>query len=438
MNELLEFSHLPINLSEETLHTLNGLVSHQSTKDKMINSRIMESCGNLLNSENWTVRMEAAYLIGGLIFMMQGRNIMILNDVFPPLQRHLTDENTNVREAVAWTLCRLSNSRDGVAKLAESCTIITMVSAFINFSKAPKTKNKMCLLYLLEAFINISEYDIGIEPMLGTGLMKSLINFLKLAKKYKEQEIVMIERTLHVISHITIHPIGKIEGTDENAISAASKYINSNRSYEQKRLGTAVIMTVTIELEGKNQAVGLKKNDKFKVLERLFELLKGEHEDIRINAKQCFHNIADLPEGFDKSVTLLSSNLPILDEVFGIRAIKPLIRLLPKLNTYENPPHISPQKLPFYQQYVKAINFLIEKYEDAESEAIDTPNISQKLGPFLSEESGVSKETSQILRKICIKDAHNKEVLKKFINDYGDEGIKRNMVKYPNLMNIIS
>lgn len=382
--------------------------------------------------------MEAAYLIGGLITLMQSRNIMIKSEVLPPLQQHLSDENRNVRDAVAWTLCRLSNSRDGVNRLVQSQTVTVMVSAFINFTKTPKIKNKLLILYLLEAFINISEYDMGIEPMLGTGLLKSLILFLKLSQKYADQETLLNERTLHVISHITINPIGKIEGTENHAIHAASRYIKSERSYEQKRLGTAVIMSVTVALDGKNQAVSLVKNEKFKVLERLFELLKGNEQDIRTNAKQCFHNIADLPEGIDKSVAILCQNLQILDEVFVTKAIKPLARLLPKLNTYQNPPQISIKNLPMYQHFVKAIHYLIEKYPGAENEAIDTVNVAQKLGPFLDEESGVSRETSEILRKICGKDQHNREVLKKFIEEYGDGGIKRNMVKYANLMNLIS
>jgi hypothetical protein len=51
--------------------------------------------------------------------------------VFPGLQEKLTDEVLEVREAVAWTLCRLSNSRDGVEIMVESNTLPSMVGAFI-------------------------------------------------------------------------------------------------------------------------------------------------------------------------------------------------------------------------------------------------------------------------------------------------------------------
>ena len=49
----------------------------------------------------------------------------------------------------------------------------------------------------------------------------------------------------------------------------------------------------------------------------------------------------------------------------------------------------------------------------------------------------MGKETAAILRKICLKDHHNTEVLKSFIAEYGDFGIKRELVKYPDLLNII-
>jgi hypothetical protein len=59
---------------------------------------------------------------------------MIKADVFSGLQENLTDSVLEVREAVAWTLCRLSNSRDGVEIMVQSNIISSMVGAFCQYA----------------------------------------------------------------------------------------------------------------------------------------------------------------------------------------------------------------------------------------------------------------------------------------------------------------
>ena len=44
-----------------------------------------------------------------------------------------------------------------------------------------------------------------------------------------------------------------------------------------------------------------------------------------------------MPEGFLKITHELSDKLELMDEVFGLRALKALHILLPKLDTYEDP-----------------------------------------------------------------------------------------------------
>ena len=75
---------------------------------------------------------------------------------------------------------------------------------------------------------------------------------------------------------------------------------------------------------------------------------------------------------------------------------------------------------------------------ESNTELIDTVNIAEKLGPFLSEDSGVNKQTLEILKGVCGKDPHNAQVLKKFIQEHGDHGIKREMAKYPDFMTLIN
>ena len=99
--ECLEFDNLPYHLRTDALHTLNEMVYHQETKDEMIQSSVLKSCGHLLSSESAKVRMESALLIGGIVSLMQGRNLLIESNVFPQLQAKLSDPESEVRTAVA-------------------------------------------------------------------------------------------------------------------------------------------------------------------------------------------------------------------------------------------------------------------------------------------------------------------------------------------------
>lgn len=428
----LEFENLPFHLRTDALHTLNELVSHQETKDTMIQIGILKSCAELLVSESPNVRKEAALLIGGMVTLMQGRNLLIDSEVFPPLQDKLVDSETSVRTAVAWTLKRILISRDGVDRIVETGTVPTMVKAFIKYANAPKRENKDYLIELLEGFVNVSQYDNGIEPMLGTGLTKCLIGFLTLGNSLDEADRIN-ELTLNVISNMSANHNGKSEACEGMAIEAVGRFLKKKATEEQRKLAASVIMSVSIALDGKYQAVRCAKDDTPVILKRLYSLLLTQVKDIRDNAKQCFLNIAELPEGFDKSVIILSKNIHILDEVFGTHCIKSLARLLPKLSSYKNPPNIDSSELPMYQRCIKSLRFLIDKYEQAVNEAIDTVNISQKLGPFLAESSGVCEDAAHLLKKIISKCSHNKEILRVFIATIADSDIKRNLVRFPGL-----
>jgi len=60
-----------------------------------------------------------------------------------------------------------------------------------------------------------------------------------------------------------------------------------------------------------------------------------DHPDIRKNLIVALTNIAELPRGFQDITFQLLSNIKILDEVFGARAVKPLHNFLPKLSDYD-------------------------------------------------------------------------------------------------------
>ena len=430
--DCLNFENLPYHLRTDALHTLNEQVYHQETKDEMVRLAVLKSCSSLLLSESSEVCKESALLIGGIVSLMQGRNLLIESEVFPSLQKKLTDKNYEVRTAVAWTLKRILKSRDGVDRIVQTKSIPTMVEAFIKFAKSPKGENKNYLMELLEGFVNLTQYDNGIEPMLGSGLMNCLISFLTLSETLQDS-LKLQELTLNVISNIAANHTGKVEACSGKAIEAAGRFLKKKATNEQKKMASAVIMAVSIALEGKFQAVRIEKSSKQIILKRLYQLLLTDMQDIRDYAKQCFLNFSDLPEGFDKSVIILSQNITILDEIYGVSCVKPLSRLLPKLSSYSDPPNIDNTKLPEYQRCIQSLKFLLEKYSEAVEEAIDTVNIAQKIGPFLADNSGVADEAAHILKIICGKCSHNKEIFKSFVSEFGTSDIKRNLVKYPSL-----
>ena len=432
--DCLDFENLPFHLRADALHTLNELVSHQESKDTMIRLGVLNSCGSLLLSESPNVRKEAALLIGGLVVLMPGRDLLIESQVPEALKQKLTDPEIPVRTAVAWTIKRILVARDGIDRVVETGLVPEMVSAFIKHAKSPKEEDKDYLKELLDAFVCVSQYDNGILPMLGTGLTKCLISFLTLSLKLTESNLLN-ELTLNVFSNLALNNKGKSECCEFKVIEAVGHFLKSkNPTNQQKKMAAATIMSIAIAFEGKYQAVRIDKGGPI-ILKRLYKLLLGDIREIREYAIQCFHNIGQIAEGFDKSVVILSQNISILDEVYGITSVKPLARLLPKLSTYKNPPRIDLTDLQLYQRCILALKFLLNKYNKAVDEAIDTVNIAQKLGPFLDDEAGVVEETLDILTLICSKDDHNRSVLLSFTQQYQTPGLQKNRPKYQHILN---
>jgi hypothetical protein len=430
----LNFENLPFHLRADALRTLNELVTHPETNDEMMRHSILRSCGTLLESESSSVRKEAALLIGGMVILMPARDLLIDSQVFEPLKAKLCDSELDVREAVAWTLKRLLLFRDGVERVVRTETVPTMVNAFIRFAKSPKPESRQYLIELLDGFGTLSQYDNGIVPMLGTGLTKCLINFLTSAE-HMPSPGELHEKTLNVVANMALNHLGKNEACEARAIEAAGRFLKRKSSLEEKKLAAALIMAVTIALEGKFQAVRLEHKSHPIILKRLYKLLLDDVKSIRDNAKQCFYNIAELPEGFDKSVLILSHNIKILDEVFATRCIKPISRLLPKLSAYNDPPRVDPACLETCQRCIRALRFLVDKYDvQALTEAIDTVNISQKLAPFLSSTCGVEDDIVHLLNKVCSRCTHNKEVLKAFLSEFADDSILKTVEKHPGLV----
>ena len=89
--------------------------------------------------------------------------------MFDNLKELLEDEDIRVREATSWALMRLSVNQDGCERMVENTIPEAMIGSFIQHSEAKSlvVEDAQYLIYLLEAFVNLTFSDTGIEPLLG-------------------------------------------------------------------------------------------------------------------------------------------------------------------------------------------------------------------------------------------------------------------------------
>lgn len=167
---------------------------------------------------------------------------------------------------------------------------------------------------------------------------------------------------------MSINHDGKQECIDDKVILNAWKYLDS-QIYEESLNASLVLMSCTIHLNGKQQAVWYEEpKSEPKILQKIIErLLEKQNPDLRKNLKVAFINIAELPEGFLKITHELSDKTELLDEVFGPRSVKSLHNLLPKLSDYLDPLRIDSKEIQSkYSKYIKSMAAIIKKYrEDA-------------------------------------------------------------------------
>ena len=138
-----------------------------------------------------------------------------------------------------------------------------------------------------------------------------------------------------------------------------------------------------------------------------------------------------MPEGFLKITHELSDKLELMDEVFGLRALKALHILLPKLDTYEDPLNPDLKGIKNSLQYVRAIAFLVKKYfEDSETNdqakniVDETINFTEKVFPFLNPRLRSFEEAAVSIRHVCLCNEYNCLLLRRLLAKYGDSEIK--------------
>ena len=226
----------------------------------MIDQEILQIACDLLKHEDPEVREQAALLEGS--FALSGIGRQVLDYGFENLKELLEDEDIRVREASAWALYRISVNEDGCQRMVEGGIPEFMILSFIQHSE-PKDivyEEAQYLIHLLEAFVNITFSDNGIETLLGRDAIKQfnkLIGEDQTREKLQDKFPKVAELCLRAIGNMSINHSGKEECIENLVIATSFKYLalSPDRSYADALNTSLILMSCSIHLDGKNQIV---------------------------------------------------------------------------------------------------------------------------------------------------------------------------------------
>lgn len=224
----------------------------------MIEAQILSITAELLLNEEPEVREQAAKLLGSFALNAIGRQFF--DYAFSNMKKLLEDEVLAVREATAWALKQLTVNDDGCRRLVEAQCPTQMIESFIRHSseESLKKEDAQYLVYLLEAFVNLTFSDIGIEPLLGQNAIEQFTRILE--PHYCAMEILeerhhkIAELCLRVLGNMSINHLGKDECIEHRVIERSYAYLIAapTRSYEDALNTSLILMSCSIHLEGKN------------------------------------------------------------------------------------------------------------------------------------------------------------------------------------------
>lgn len=145
----------------------------------MIDKEILPVVADLLKSEDAEVREQCALLLGSFALSAIARQMF--EYAFDNLMKLLEDPVLAVREASAWSMKQLSVNDDGCQRMVDTKCPESMIDSFIRHSSEGdlKKEDSKYLVYLLEAFVNLTFSDIGISPLLGKNAIEQFTKLLE-------------------------------------------------------------------------------------------------------------------------------------------------------------------------------------------------------------------------------------------------------------------
>ena len=366
----------------------------------MIDNDIIAITSALMKHKDHEVREQSALLVGS--FAIHNRACPSLIEYsFKNLKDILEDDIQAVRNAAAWVFERLSITATGLECIRDTQSAEQMIFSFIKHSSNDglSPEKGTYLIHLLEAFINVTRNDFGIEPLLDKEAIFQLSNLFQAEyatdNLSQEDHKMICQLSLRVLGNMSINHQGKQECIDNQVIKSCSWFLDPeySESMTDALNASLVLMSCSIHLDGKKQIVNdIDQEGEPIIIKLMISRLQNQYEDpdLRKNLKVALINVAELPEGFLKISHELSDKVGILDEIFGPRCVKALHQLLPKLSLYNEPPEIRGSEIELnlddYKKYLKALAMIFEKYkEEAAQVAMDeTINFSEKIAPFIN------------------------------------------------------
>ena len=197
-------------------------------------------------------------------------------------------------------------------------------------------------MYLLEAFVNLTFSDNGIETLLGknaVGCFASVLDDSRVCQVLDDAWPKIVELSLRVLGNMSINHDGKQECIDNEVIKRSHAFLvnQPERSHKDALNTSLILMSCSIHLDGKHQIVHADHNGSpYIICTMINRLESSQYPDLRKNLIVALTNVAELPLGFEKITGQLIHKIQILDEVFGARAVKPLHGFLPRLNDYDD------------------------------------------------------------------------------------------------------
>lgn len=226
----------------------------------MIDAEILPITSELLKSEEYEVREQSALLIGSFALSAIGRQLFDYS--FPNLKDLLEDEELSVRKAAAWAFKQLTVNDDGCQRMVESGCSEAMISSFIKHSSEEEMikDDAQYLIYLLQAFVNLTFSDIGIEPLLGKQAIDQftkMLDFDYALEILEESHGKIAELCLRVLGNMSINQEGKSECIEQKVIERSFSYLiaSNKRTYNDALNTSLILMSCSIHLEGKFQII---------------------------------------------------------------------------------------------------------------------------------------------------------------------------------------
>ena len=179
---------------------------------------------------------------------------------FRNLKDILEDSQQSVRDAAAWVFMRLSVTADGKECIRDTQSADQMIASFIKHSshEGLEIDKGKYLIRLLEAFVNITFNDFGIEPLLGKEAISQFVTMLLkpyVAKQLKPDDYKMTQiLCLRVLGNMSINHQGKQECIDNEVIQSCSWFLDEDfnaDSFDYALNASLVLMSCSIHLDGK-------------------------------------------------------------------------------------------------------------------------------------------------------------------------------------------